>query len=128
MTVIRTRAVGAGSDDVVGVDNPLAVAISGKTVIPTVLTGQGEVRNSRAIVHWITASNGHATENPLVQLNDSSDDTGADRWACYLGEIGTAPGTSIVHAKFDPPIEFVDGLFLDLSAETTVVVTIGIEQ
>ena len=126
MTVLRTRAAGAGSDDVVGVDNPLAVAISEKTVIPTTLTATGEVRNSRCIVHWITASNGHATEITEVELNDSTDDSGADRWGCYLSD--NAGGNNTVSMAFDPPIEFVDGLFLDLTNATTVAVTLGIQQ
>lgn len=123
--IIRTRRAGATSDEAVSPSNPLAVELPATTVTPTTFTATGEVRNSRAILHWVTASNGHATEITEVELNDSTDDSGADRWGCYLSD--NAGGKNTVHAEFDPPIEFVDGIFLDLTNATTVVITLGLE-
>jgi len=101
------------------------MAVTPGSIVPVVTTAAAAVISNACKVHWITASNGHASEITAVELNDSTDDSGTDRWACYLSD--NAAGNNTVSMSFDPPIEFVNGIYLDLTNATTVAVTIGIE-
>lgn len=68
-----------------------------------------------AAVYWIVLSD---TAALAIELNDSTDDGGTDKWGIDL----PADGYGIF--IFDPPIEFANGIWLDVSTATCKV-TVG---
>jgi len=129
MTEIRTKPLGTqGAPEPVSEANPLAVAVSESGgIIPSVTTATAAVLTQTACkIYWVTASNGHGTEITEVELNDSTDDGGIDRWGVYLGD--NVAGTSAIHAIFDPPIQMNNGIYVDLTNATTVRVTVGFKN
>ena len=101
----------------------MAAGVHGSEVRPVVSAADATLKSSAGYVHWISAANSHASETAFIELNDSTDDLGTDRWAIALGDI--AAGGSVVHAVFDPPIEFTAGITIDITTGT-VVATVGI--
>jgi len=93
------------------------------SVVPVVTASEALLRTGQSYVHWVTVGNTHATETPAIELNDSTDDTGTDRWAIVMSDIDGA--TSAIHCVFDPPIFFETGVFLDIT-NGTVTVMVGI--
>jgi hypothetical protein len=90
------------------------------TAIPTtVSTADAALKSSAGRVWWITISNSHATASTAVELNDSSDDSGTDRWGVLVEAVDLwgAP----VHIEFDPPIEFKSGIWIDITGGTVKV-------
>jgi len=81
-----------------------------------VLAADTAVKSSAGKVYWLTISD--ATANVAVELNDSTDNTGTDVWALDL------PSAGYGHFIFDPPLEFANGIYLDVST-ITCKVTIG---
>ena len=124
MTEIRTKPLGTlGTPEPVSEANPLAVALSPATgVVPVVSTAQGALTLQPAKVYWVTASNIHATATTSIELNDSTDDSGIDRWAITLDAVDGATGA--IYAKFDPPIVFSNGIYIDITGGA-VVATVG---
>lgn len=80
-----------------------------------VLSGDTAVKGSAGKVFWITVSDTAALS---IELNDSTDDGGTDLWAIDI------PANGYCHFIFDPPIEFSNGIYLDVSTATCKV-TIG---
>ena len=66
-------------------------------------------------VYWLTVSDTAALS---MELNDSTDGTGTDKWALVM------PANGYAHFIFDPPIEFTTGIYLDVST-TSCKVTVG---
>lgn len=92
------------------------------SITTTVSTADVAIKASGGRVHWITASNIHATATTAIELNDSGDDSGTDRWAITLDAVDGATGA--IHAIFEPAIQFDGGIWLDITGGT-VVVTVG---
>lgn len=69
-------------------------------------TGEGKL-------FWISLSD---TAALALELNDSVDNSGTDKWALDL------PASGYGIFLFDPPIEFLTGLYLDVSTTTCKVV------
>lgn len=85
------------------------------TVETAIKTSDGGIAEP-CFVYWVTVvDNGGSV---LVQLNDSLDDGGSDKWKG--GALQYAQG----HAVFDPPISFATGCFVDIQG-TTPSVTVG---
>ena len=80
-----------------------------------VLSGDTAVKSGGGYVHWMTVSD---TAALAIELNDSVDNSGTDRWAVDL------PADAYAHFIFDPPIKFSNGIYLDVSTATCKV-TIG---
>ena len=80
-----------------------------------VLSADTAVKSSEGYVYWITISD---TAALAIELNDSTDNSGTDRWAVDL------PADAYAHFIFDPPIKFSNGIYLDVSTATCKV-TIG---
>lgn len=66
-------------------------------------------------VYWLTVSDSAALS---IELNDSTDDGGTDQWGFDL------PADGYAHFIFDPPLEFSNGIYLDVSTATCKV-TVG---
>lgn len=88
----------------------------GSVVVTTVVTADGAIKSREGYVHWVTVSNSHATETASIELNDSADDGGTDRWGVVLGDVDGA--TATIHCVFDPPIKFTSGIFADITTGT----------
>lgn len=69
-------------------------------------------------VFWITTSNSHATATSAIEL----DDGGSDVWGIVLADVDGA--TSVLHTVFDPPLEFVTSIIIDITGGT-VTATVG---
>lgn len=80
-----------------------------------VLSADTAVKAAAGEVHWLTVSD---TAALAIELNDSTDGSGTDKWALDL------PADGYAHFIFDPPIEFSTGIYLDVSTGTCKV-TIG---
>jgi len=78
-----------------------------------VLSADTAVKSVAGEVYWLTVSDTTALS---VELNDSTDNTGTDKWAIVL------PANAYAHFIFDPPIEFGTGIYLDVSTATCKVV------
>lgn len=68
-------------------------------------TADVAIKSAEGKVYWITVSDTLAS---VVQLNDSTDDSGTDQWQITL------PTNSYIHVIFDPPLEFATGIYLDV--------------
>lgn len=64
-------------------------------------------------VFWVSVSD---TAALAIELNNSTDNSGTDKWAIDLPAGGYALFT------FNPPIEFTTGIYLDVSTATCKVV------
>lgn len=82
----------------------------------TVIKESDAAVGSPCFVYWITIQDSGG--NITVELNDSTDDSGTDKWA------GGALQHAQVHAVFDPPIQFLTDCWVDI-AGTTEKVTVG---
>lgn len=78
-----------------------------------ILTGDTAVKSSAGKVYWITIA-GLVAVN--IELNDSVDDSGTDLWGVFLA------ANSYFHINFDPPLEFTNGIWVDISAGVRVTV------
>jgi len=79
-----------------------------------VITSDTAVKEAPGKVYWITLSVESAS---VIQLNDSTDDSGTDKWQLRL------PDNGCIHINLDPPIECATGIYIDIPAgEPTVVV------
>lgn len=72
-----------------------------------VLTSDTAVKAVAGKVYWVTISGDTTTK---IQLNDSTDDSGTDKWSYRVQANGNA------HIIFDPPLEFSTGIYLDMPA------------
>ena len=68
-------------------------------------TADVAIKSGPGKVYWVTLSDTVAT---VIQLNDSTDDSGTDLWQI------TIPNNGYVHTIFDPPLEFQTGIYLDV--------------
>lgn len=100
------------------------MAISPGGVETTIATADATIKSGEGKVWWITISNSHATASTAVELNDSTDDSGTDRWGVLVEavDINGQP----FHAQFDPPIHFTTGIQIDITGGT-VKATVGYE-
>lgn len=73
------------------------------------------IKTGAGAVYWMTVSD---TAALAVELNDSLNNTGVDRWGIDL------PAAGYAHFIFDPPLEFSTGIYLDVSTATCKI-TIG---
>lgn len=96
---------------------PASVESTVTTADATIKTGQGDV-------WWITISNSHATASTAVELNDSTDDSGTDRWGVLLEAVDLSGQP--FHATFNPPIHFNTGIQIDITGGT-VKATVGFD-
>lgn len=80
-----------------------------------VKSGDALIKTGAGKVYWVCVSD---TAALAVELNDSTDGAGTDKWALDL------PADGYCHYIFDPPIEFATGIYLDVSTGTCKV-TIG---
>ncbi len=80
-----------------------------------VKTGDAKIKAGSGEVYWLTVSD---TAALALELNDSANNTGVDQWGLDL------PAGAYAHFIFDPPIEFSNGIYLDVSTATCKV-TIG---
>lgn len=92
-----------------------AVATTVKTADALLKTGAGKV-------HWMTASNAHATATVSVDLYDGLSAAGTLRYRTHIGDIDAAENTA--HYRFNPPLKFSTGIYLDLTNGTPSV-TVG---
>ena len=88
----------------------------------TVVAADVAIKSASGRVWWITISNSHATDSAAVELNDSTDDSGTDRWGILLEAVDII-GLPF-HAVFDPPIQFDTGIYIDITGGT-VKATVG---
>ncbi len=70
-----------------------------------VKTSDTAVKSTPGKVYWLTLSDTAAT---VIQLNDSTDDSGTDKWQI------TIPTGGYIHCNFDPPMQFAIGIYLDV--------------
>ena len=87
---------------------------------PVVSTADATLKVGSGYIHWITISNTHATESVSVQLED----TGTDKWSVVV-ETSADRDVLPFHAGFDPPIQCLTGIFVDIQNGTPLV-TVGI--
>jgi len=80
-----------------------------------VLAADKLVKQGAGEVYWLSVSD---TAALAIELNDNLANAGTDRWAINL------PADGYGHFIFDPPIEFLNGIYLDVSTATCKV-TIG---
>ena len=73
------------------------------------------IKSGGGYVYWLTVSD---SADLAIELNDSLDNSGVDRWAFDL------PASGYAHFIFDPPIKFDTGIYLNVST-ITCKVTIG---
>lgn len=97
------------------------MGVHGDEVISTVSTTQAAIKSAAGSVHWLTVTNTHATEQAQIELNDSADDSGTDRWAAVFGDVAD-PFPGPLHFVFSPPIKFKTGIYLDITNGTVKVV------
>lgn len=71
------------------------------------------IKNGAGGVYWLTVSD---TAALALELNDSLDNSGADKWALVI------PADGYGHFIFDPPIEFATGIYLDVSTVTCKII------
>ena len=76
-------------------------------------TSDAAIKASAGAVYWLTISD---TAAGVIQLNDSTDDSGTDLWQL------TIPADGYAHIIFDPPLEFSVGIFLDVPTGTPDVI------
>jgi hypothetical protein len=79
------------------------------------VSGDTAIKSAPGVVFWISVSD---TADLEVELNDSTNNSGTDKWGIKFN------GDSIAHFVFDPPIYFGTGIYLDVST-TSCVVTVG---
>lgn len=79
-----------------------------------VLAADTLVKTGAGKVFWISFFD---AADLTLQLNDSLDDSGTDKWAGLL-DVSVKPGE---HINFDPPIEFETGIYLDVDTATCLV-------
>ena len=80
-----------------------------------VLSADTVIKSGAGYVYWLTVSD---TAALAIELNDSTDGSGVDRWAIEI------PADGYGHFIFDPPIKFSAGICLDVSTATCKV-TVG---
>ncbi|MBA7584132.1 hypothetical protein ES708_26085 [subsurface metagenome] len=80
-----------------------------------VLSADKAIKSEAGEVYWLTVSD---TAALAIELNDSLDDSGTDKWGFDL------PADGYAHFIFDPPIEFATGIWLNVST-VTCKVTVG---
>lgn len=85
-------------------------------VLTSIDIADGLVNAGQSKVYWVTAS--ATTTGGAAQLNDSTDDSGTDKWSVVVA------ATTSVHYIFDPPIDFALGVYADIPG-TNVTLTIG---
>jgi len=73
------------------------------------------IKTGNARVNWITVSD---TAGLAIELNDSTGNDGGDLWGIDL------PAAGYVHCVFKPPLDFENGIYLDVST-TSCKVTVG---
>ena len=73
------------------------------------------VFTGRAVVYQISVGDTAALN---LELNDSTDGTGVDKWGMVI------PADGYGHWIFQPPLEFATGIYLDVDTATCVV-TVG---
>lgn len=69
------------------------------------LTSDTAVKASPGRVYSVTVSD---TAAAVIQLNDSTDDSGSDKWGV------TIPADGYAHFLFQPPLKFKTGIYLDV--------------
>ena len=105
-------------ENIIAKSPPDALAIGrGKTGLATsgVKSADALIKSGASAVYWLTVSDMSAL---AIELNDSIDNSGPDRWAVNI------PANGYAHFIFDPPIEFTTGIYLDVSTATCKV-TVG---
>ncbi len=105
-------------ENIIAKSPPDALAIGrGKTGLANsgVKSADTLIKSGAGAVYWLTVSD---TAALAIELNDSIDNSGTDRWAVNI------PANGYAHFIFDPPIEFATGIYLDVSTATSKV-TIG---
>ena len=80
-----------------------------------VLAADTAVKSAAGKIYWLTVND---TADMDLQLNDSTDNSGTDKWAMKLDVSVKNFG----HFIFDPPIEFSTGIYLDVSTTTCQVI------
>ena len=78
-----------------------------------VLSADTAVKTSAGHVYWMTVSD---TAALAIELNDSANNSGTDRWALNL------PAAGYAHFIFDPAMKFSTGIYLDVSTATCKVI------
>ena len=71
-----------------------------------VVTSDTSIKSTPGKVYWLTISD---TAACVMELNDSTNDSGTDVWKV------TIPADGYAHFIFQPPLEFQTGIFLDVS-------------
>ena len=89
------------------------VRVLGDLVPTTVLSADTAIKTSPGVIYWISLSD---TAALAIELNDSTNNTGTDRWAVDL------PADGYGMWIFDPPIQCALGIYLDVSTGTCKVV------
>lgn len=69
------------------------------------LTADTAIKTSPGRVYQLTVSD---TSAAVIQLNDSTNDSGTDRWQV------TIPADGYAHFIFQPPLKFQNGIYLDV--------------
>lgn len=80
-----------------------------------VLSTNTLIKSGAGYVYWLTVSD---TAALAIELNDSTDNGGTDKWALDI------PADGYGHFIFDPPIKCDTGIYLDVSTATCKV-TVG---
>ena len=80
-----------------------------------IVTADALVYTGACKVYWISVAD--TTADLTVELNDSTDDSGTDRWGTMLD----ISATNCQHFLFDPPIELTTGLWIDCGTSTAVI-------
>lgn len=73
-----------------------------------VLSADTAVKSAPGKVFWLTI---HSTNDVSIELNDSTDNGGTDKWTMVLDVSVQNFG----HFIFDPPLEFATGIYFDQS-------------
>ena len=84
-----------------------------------VLSADTLIRTGMGDVNWLTVSDTAALS---LELNDSTDNSGTDKWAIVL------PAGAYAHYIFDPALSFGTGIYLDVSTATCKVVVGYVER
>lgn len=79
----------------------------------TVVSADTTLKNSAGLVHWITISNTHATEAAEIEIQDGAS---TDRWAAVVEAVDFK--LLPFHAVFDPPIECLTDVRIDITNGT----------
>ena len=85
--------------------------------ITGILSDKTLIQTGPCAIYWLTVSTAIALN---MELNDSTDNNGTDAWAIIL------PAGGYAHYIFDPPIQFRDGVYLDVSG-TSCKIIMGFE-